>query len=181
MKALLVYQWENTSTQWKKVSPFLFWYLIRFLLNAFGTLGKKDWLCCFYTAGLLGYASVYGELPEFDSRRNQTQNSLPSLPSERPWETIFSGPSHKLPPLTRLCPLFMESLLPRRSTTPVWASAPWMTLQSDIEHSHSLWETATFLSPRSIIRLWMQFYGMPFTYISAQSKQRHSCCTNKWK
>lgn len=66
---------------------------------------------------LFGYASVYGELPEFDSKGNQAPISLPSLPSERPWETIFSGPSHTLPPLTKLCSVFMESLLPRRSTT----------------------------------------------------------------
>lgn len=37
------------------------------------------------------------------------------MPSERPWETIFSGPSHSLPPLTKLCSAFLESLLEKRN------------------------------------------------------------------
>ncbi|KAF4391179.1 hypothetical protein G4B88_016489 [Cannabis sativa] len=41
----------------------------------------------------------------------------PHRPSERPWETIFSGSSHDLPPLTKLCSPFLESLLERRTTT----------------------------------------------------------------
>ncbi|KAF4396010.1 hypothetical protein G4B88_020647 [Cannabis sativa] len=43
--------------------------------------------------------------------------TAPSRPSERPWETIFSGSSHDLPPLTKLCSPFLESLLERRTTT----------------------------------------------------------------
>ena len=61
-------------------------------------------------AGQFGYISIYGELPEFDVKRNQTELA-PLLPSEKPLETIFSGSSHKLPPITKLCSAFLESLL----------------------------------------------------------------------
>ncbi|KAK1550487.1 hypothetical protein Q3G72_019966 [Acer saccharum] len=61
-----------------------------------------------------GYASIYGELPEFELQRDQT-SWVPSVPSEKPWETIFSGSSHNLPPLTKLCSAFLESLLEKRT------------------------------------------------------------------
>ncbi|XP_058196947.1 uncharacterized protein LOC131312935 isoform X1 [Rhododendron vialii] len=64
--------------------------------------------------GQIGYSSIYGELSEFELKRNQTQPG-PLVPSERPWETIFSGPSHSLPPLTKLCSSFLESLLEKRT------------------------------------------------------------------
>lgn len=64
--------------------------------------------------GRLGYTSIYGELPEFNPKKI-TEASI--LPSERPWETIFSGPSHALPPLTKLCSAFLESLLEKRTST----------------------------------------------------------------
>ncbi|XP_057765313.1 uncharacterized protein LOC130986058 [Salvia miltiorrhiza] len=60
-----------------------------------------------------GYASVYGELPEFSLKIDQTP--FPSMPSEKTWKNIFSGPSHSLPPLPKLCSDFLESLLERRS------------------------------------------------------------------
>lgn len=63
-----------------------------------------------------GYQAIYGELPEFDSKMDQTL-SAPSVPSQRPWETIFSGSSHELPPLSKLCSAFLESLLERRTVT----------------------------------------------------------------
>lgn len=65
--------------------------------------------------GQFGYASIYGELPEFDSRKTNQNLLAPSGPSERPWETIFSGSSHNLPPLTKLCSAFLESLLEKRT------------------------------------------------------------------
>ncbi|CAO2842038.1 unnamed protein product [Amaranthus hypochondriacus] len=65
-------------------------------------------------AGISGYASIYGELPQFDPKKNM-QAAI--VPSERPWETIFSGPSHTLPPLTKLCSAFLESLLEKRTTS----------------------------------------------------------------
>ncbi|XP_022755429.1 WD repeat-containing protein 75 [Durio zibethinus] len=65
-------------------------------------------------AGQFGYASIYGELPEFDMKRNGTP-WVPSFPYERPWETIFAGSSHNLPPLTKLCRTFLESLLEKRT------------------------------------------------------------------
>ncbi|KAM6552742.1 hypothetical protein CsatB_013504 [Cannabis sativa] len=70
--------------------------------------------------GQLGYASVYGELPEFELKSKDDElweATAPSRPSERPWESIFSGSSHDLPPLTKLCSPFLESLLERRTTT----------------------------------------------------------------
>lgn len=68
-------------------------------------------------SGRFGYASIYGELPEFHLKPNQTSLVSATLPSEgRPWETIFSGPSHALPPLPKLCSSFIESLLERRTT-----------------------------------------------------------------
>ncbi|KAL6546997.1 hypothetical protein OROMI_022718 [Orobanche minor] len=61
-----------------------------------------------------GYASIYGELPEFNLKSDNTP--FPSVPpSEITSKTIFSGPSHSLPPLPKLCCDFLESLLERRS------------------------------------------------------------------
>ncbi|KAL6514005.1 hypothetical protein OROHE_019461 [Orobanche hederae] len=61
-----------------------------------------------------GYASIYGELPEFSLKADKTP--FPSVPpSEITSKTIFSGPSHSLPPLPKLCCDFLESLLERRS------------------------------------------------------------------
>lgn len=64
--------------------------------------------------GQFGYASIYGELPEFKMKAIEA-SADPVKPSERPWETIFSGPSHSLPPLTKLCSAFLESLLEKRT------------------------------------------------------------------
>ncbi|KAF4352969.1 hypothetical protein F8388_008390 [Cannabis sativa] len=66
--------------------------------------------------GQLGYASVYGELPEFELKSKDDELWEATAPS-RPWESIFSGSSHDLPPLTKLCSPFLESLLERRTTT----------------------------------------------------------------
>ncbi|KAJ7979445.1 WD repeat-containing protein 75 [Quillaja saponaria] len=74
---------------------------------------KRDGLATIEETGQFGYSSVYGELPEFDLKRNRI-SVISSVPSERPWETIFSGPSHNLPPLTKLCSEFLESLLEKR-------------------------------------------------------------------
>ncbi|GER33887.1 peptidyl-prolyl cis-trans isomerase-like 4 [Striga asiatica] len=40
-----------------------------------------------------GYASIYGELPEFSLKTNESP--FLSVPSDGTWKTIFSGPSHK--------------------------------------------------------------------------------------
>lgn len=64
--------------------------------------------------GISGYASIYGELPNISgTEKNQTPR-IPFVPSERPWESIFSGSSHVRLPLTKLCSVFLESLLERR-------------------------------------------------------------------
>ncbi|CAK8532346.1 unnamed protein product [Lathyrus sativus] len=65
--------------------------------------------------GQFGYTSIYGELPKFDLKRNKT-SSVSSAASNRPWETIFSGSSHMLPPLSKLCSEFLESLLEKRTS-----------------------------------------------------------------
>ncbi|KAM3396488.1 WD repeat-containing protein 75 [Capsicum galapagoense] len=65
--------------------------------------------------GKFGYASIYGDLPEFSLERKQAP-SITSVPPGRYWETLFSGPSHNLPPLTKLCSTFLESLLQKRSS-----------------------------------------------------------------
>ncbi|RVW86133.1 hypothetical protein CK203_038014 [Vitis vinifera] len=77
---------------------------------------KPVWPGLLKVVGKFGYASIYGALPEFDAKRNQTELA-PLLPSEKPWETIFCGSSHNLPPITKLCSAFLESLLEKR--TPV--------------------------------------------------------------
>ena len=33
------------------------------------------------------------------------------MANARPWGQLFSGPSHVLPPLTRIAPAFMEAML----------------------------------------------------------------------
>ncbi|KAG9159938.1 hypothetical protein Leryth_005690 [Lithospermum erythrorhizon] len=65
-------------------------------------------------AGRFGYASVYGELPEFKLEERQDP-LISSVPRGRTWDTLFSGPSHTLPPMTKLCSVFLESLLERRN------------------------------------------------------------------
>ncbi|XP_057726673.1 uncharacterized protein LOC130942019 [Arachis stenosperma] len=64
--------------------------------------------------GQFGYSSIYGELPKFDLQKDKAA-SVMSTASERPWETIFTGSTHMLPPLTKLCSVFLESLLEKRT------------------------------------------------------------------
>ena len=71
-------------------------------------------LSVFFSAPI-GYASIYGELPKLESKKEVSD--VPFIPSDRPWETIFSGSSHVLPPLTKLCSAFLSSLLEKRSVT----------------------------------------------------------------
>ncbi|KAL6191710.1 hypothetical protein ACLB2K_038100 [Fragaria x ananassa] len=63
-----------------------------------------------------GYTSIYCELPQFEMKTDQNLLA-PYAPSQRAWETIFSGSSRNLLPLPKLCLEFMESLLERRTTT----------------------------------------------------------------
>nr|GMD34689.1 WD repeat-containing protein 75 [Ipomoea batatas]GME03454.1 WD repeat-containing protein 75 [Ipomoea batatas] len=64
--------------------------------------------------GKSGYASMYGELPEFHQNPNQT-SAATSVPSGRPWETLCSGPSYALP-LSKLCSKFLETFMEKRMT-----------------------------------------------------------------
>ncbi|XP_034215520.1 WD repeat-containing protein 75 isoform X2 [Prunus dulcis] len=80
------------------------------------SLTKRESHVALDETGQFGYASIYGELPRFDLKRDQAFLA-PSAPSQRPWETLFSGSSHNLPPLTKLCSEFMESLLEKRTAT----------------------------------------------------------------
>lgn len=68
----------------------------------------------------VGYASIYGELPSFDLTKQRSSDNVPFVPSERPWETIFSGSSHALPPLSKLCSQFLESLLEKQNVLSQW-------------------------------------------------------------
>ncbi|XP_077244588.1 transducin/WD40 repeat-like superfamily protein isoform X2 [Tasmannia lanceolata] len=61
-----------------------------------------------------GYASIYGELPAFNLKKEPI--AFPFVPSDKPWETVFSGSSHVLPPLTNLCSAFLASLLEKRTS-----------------------------------------------------------------
>uniref|UniRef100_R7W8H4 WD repeat-containing protein 75 second beta-propeller domain-containing protein n=1 Tax=Aegilops tauschii TaxID=37682 RepID=R7W8H4_AEGTA len=63
----------------------------------------------------IGYASIYGELPKLELKKEVSD--IPFIPSDRPWETIFTGSSHALPPLTKLCSVFLASLLEKRPVT----------------------------------------------------------------
>ncbi|VAI27360.1 unnamed protein product [Triticum turgidum subsp. durum] len=63
----------------------------------------------------IGYASIYGELPKLELKKEVSD--IPFIPSDRPWETIFTGSSHALPPLTKLCSVFLSSLLEKRPVT----------------------------------------------------------------
>uniref|UniRef100_A0A7N0VM13 WD repeat-containing protein 75 second beta-propeller domain-containing protein n=1 Tax=Kalanchoe fedtschenkoi TaxID=63787 RepID=A0A7N0VM13_KALFE len=67
------------------------------------------------TAGQFGYNSIYGELPEFNPMKTDEAAPAPSIPTGKPWETIFSGSSHNLPSLVKLCPVYLESFLEKRS------------------------------------------------------------------
>ncbi|KQJ85864.1 WD repeat-containing protein 75 [Brachypodium distachyon] len=60
----------------------------------------------------IGYAAIYGQLPKLELKKEVSD--VPFIPSERPWETIFTGSSHVLPPLTKLCSVFLASLLEKR-------------------------------------------------------------------
>ncbi|KAK9108011.1 hypothetical protein Syun_024022 [Stephania yunnanensis] len=60
--------------------------------------------------GNFGYMSIYGELPQLGSKMENI-SSPAFAPSDKPWETIFSGSTHALPPLKKLCAAFLESFL----------------------------------------------------------------------
>ncbi|KAL9339352.1 hypothetical protein Peur_068367 [Populus x canadensis] len=81
--------------------------------NEFSAI-RREGLSDLEESGKFGYESIYGELPQFDPKRKQASR-VPSAPLERPWETIFSGSSHNLPPLTKLCSAFLESLFEKRT------------------------------------------------------------------
>lgn len=87
----------------------------------------KNWKQGIYSLSMFpavvrfGYASIYGELPDF-SLKNEHIPEIPFVSSERPWETIFSGSSHVLPPLTKLCSAFLTSLLEKRPSGIEWCS-----------------------------------------------------------
>ncbi|THG01114.1 hypothetical protein TEA_002635 [Camellia sinensis var. sinensis] len=65
-------------------------------------MARRQNLSGFQETGQFGYASIYGELPEFDLKAGKQTLPAPFVASEKPWETIFSGSSHSLPPLTKL-------------------------------------------------------------------------------
>lgn len=56
--------------------------------------------------------SIYEELLKLELEKEVSD--IPIIPSETPWETIFTRPTHVLPPLTKLCSAFLASLLEKR-------------------------------------------------------------------
>ncbi|CAN6454456.1 unnamed protein product [Victoria cruziana] len=64
--------------------------------------------------GSNGYESIYGKLGPGDNEKSRLA-SVPFMPSDKPWEIVFDGPSHVLPPLPKLCPTFLGLLLQRRT------------------------------------------------------------------
>lgn len=109
-------------------------------------------------AGQFGYESIYGELPEFEMRSQKLLG--PSGPSERPWETIFSGSSHNLPPLTKLCSAFLESLLEKRTEVSKWVTP------LDISPQHPCLPPCEICNHRE--RLWLNM-------------EVANWCTNTWE
>ncbi|KAL9662756.1 hypothetical protein QQ045_027590 [Rhodiola kirilowii] len=65
--------------------------------------------------GQSGYTSIYGELPESNPTKAGESPPAPLRITGNSWETIFSGSSHALPSLVKLCPIFLESLLEKRT------------------------------------------------------------------
>ncbi|XP_010525723.1 PREDICTED: WD repeat-containing protein 75 [Tarenaya hassleriana] len=63
--------------------------------------------------GEYGYATLYGQLPDYDKRRQEEKEKTWSITvsAERPWEKIFSGSTLNFPPLPKLCASFLEALL----------------------------------------------------------------------
>ncbi|KAL7205291.1 hypothetical protein ACSBR2_018268 [Camellia fascicularis] len=80
-------------------------------------IARRQSLFGFQEIGQFGYASIYEELPEFNLKVGKQTLPAPFVASEKPWETIFSGSSHSLPPLTKLCSSFLKSLLEKRTAT----------------------------------------------------------------
>lgn len=71
--------------------------------------------------GLSGYEATFGKIPEQKRNvdkpsENMANPNVICTGTSQPWNTIFSGPSHVLPALSRLGPAFLESLLEKRAS-----------------------------------------------------------------
>lgn len=127
-------QYYNFAIQLSEISNTLFIFLwhhsaiecIQYSISEVKTLLRSsEWILntfhwSFIFTGQYGYASIYGELPEYEMKRVQIP-AAPIVPSDRPWETLFSGPSHVLPPLTKLCSAFLASLLEKKPSVQQWS------------------------------------------------------------
>jgi len=60
---------------------------------------------------------MFGKIPKLERNVDKPSASMANLNVIcQPWNTIFSGPSHVLPPLSRLGPTFLESLLEKMTS-----------------------------------------------------------------
>lgn len=137
-------------------------------------------MSAFLLTGPFGYESIYGELPEFKLKTNPTQ-SIPLVPSERPWETIFSGSSHNLPSLTKLCSVFLESLLEKRPAVLEWIIHTGVVLHFAAWEIQLkvIWQTRStasfFKAEKEVVQVDMQIQShsmMGIIYLSMQLGQR---------
>lgn len=69
--------------------------------------------------GPSGYETMFGKIPDQERNVDKPSENMANLNgictgTSQPWNTIFSGPSHVLPSLSRLGPAFLESLLEKR-------------------------------------------------------------------
>jgi NET1-associated nuclear protein 1 (U3 small nucleolar RNA-associated protein 17) len=55
---------------------------------------------------------MYADIPKLELRK--AVSDVPFIPSERPWETIFTGSYHILLPQTKFCSAILTSLLEKR-------------------------------------------------------------------
>uniref|UniRef100_A0A0D6QW70 WD repeat-containing protein 75 second beta-propeller domain-containing protein n=1 Tax=Araucaria cunninghamii TaxID=56994 RepID=A0A0D6QW70_ARACU len=66
-----------------------------------------------------GYRTMFGNIPaqelNIDKSSHMANQNVIRAPTSHPWDSIFSGPSHVLPPLARVGAAFLESMLEKRS------------------------------------------------------------------
>ena len=101
---------------WRHFSPTYWWTSLSVLCNCLFFFIP---CCCYVFQGDFICCNMFVRTycPSWPAMRIMQATIMPS---ERPWETIFNGPSHALPPLTKLCSAFLESLLEKRTASTGW-------------------------------------------------------------
>ncbi|KAL4200523.1 hypothetical protein AMTRI_Chr02g253980 [Amborella trichopoda] len=77
------------------------------------TSKPHDWYHPLENEEPFGYKAMYGKLPDSTDKRENLETVAFEL-TDKPWETLFSGSSHVLPPLSKLCHVFLASLLEKK-------------------------------------------------------------------